>query len=331
MTLALGALGAAAAVVAGVPAPYLTGPALAVSAASLLGVPTGVPRRARDACVLVIGLGMGAGITPEAMATVAAWPASFAALAAALALTVAAGARLLTRRFGYDRDTAVLAALPGHLSYVLALGERLAGPSVAVMSVIQALRVLALTLLVPLALTLTTEGDLARAPDLGADMAPGTLLALAAVCALAGWLGERWGVPAAFLLAGMTISGALHLGGWVRGDVPAAVGVPAFVAMGALIGSRFSGVTPALLARAAAAGAAMIAVSGGIAAAAALAVSVSLGLPIAQTLIAFAPGGLETMAALAVLMGADPAYVAAHHAGRLLLLTVAVPVIMRRR
>jgi hypothetical protein len=42
-------------------------------------------------------------------------------------------------------------------------------------------------------------------------------------------------------------------------------------------------------------------------------------------MIAFAPGGLETMAALSIMLGADPAFTALHHVYRLLFLTFLVP------
>jgi uncharacterized membrane protein AbrB (regulator of aidB expression) len=45
-------------------------------------------------------------------------------------------------------------------------------------------------------------------------------------------------------------------------------------------------------------------------------------------MIAFAPGGLETMAAMAVMMHADTAYVGSHHVLRLLFLSVLMPLVM---
>lgn len=329
-TLAVGGLSALAAAALGAPAPFLTGPALGVAVASLLGLRTALPRGLRDACILVIGVGMGAGVTPEALATAAAWPGSLLALGASLVAITLGGAALLTRGFGYRRDAALLASLPGHLSYVLAMAERLRGPDLAVMAVIQSLRVLALTLLVPPVIAAATGAALSGVPDLSPDMAPLTLAGLLLACGAAGWLAARRQVPAGYLLAAMALSGGLHAGGWVEGDVPPWLAVPAFVVMGTMIGSRFSGVTPALLARAAGAGTALIAVSGALAVAPALAVSAAFGLPPAQTLIAFAPGGLETMAALAVLMDVDAAYVAVHHAGRMVLLTVLLPLALRR-
>ena len=57
---------------------------------------------------------------------------------------------------------------------------------------------------------------------------------------------------------------------------------------------------------------------------------VAEGVLAALVLIAFAPGGLETMAAMAVMMHVDATYVGAHHVIRLLFLSVFMPLLMRR-
>ncbi|WJY21262.1 AbrB family transcriptional regulator [Fontisubflavum oceani] len=58
---------------------------------------------------------------------------------------------------------------------------------------------------------------------------------------------------------------------------------------------------------------------------AALLVNQMTALPLTDLMIAFAPGGLETMAALSIMLGADPAFTALHHVYRLLFLTFLVP------
>jgi hypothetical protein len=55
-----------------------------------------------------------------------------------------------------------------------------------------------------------------------------------------------------------------------------------------------------------------------------------VGLPPAALLLAFAPGGVEVMAALAVETALEPAFVAAHHVFRLILLSALVPALLVR-
>ena len=55
----------------------------------------------------------------------------------------------------------------------------------------------------------------------------------------------------------------------------------------------------------------------------------TLELPFTQVWIAFAPGGLEAMAAMAIALGFDPAYVGTHHILRFIGLALVVPIWMR--
>ncbi|NRA87018.1 MAG: AbrB family transcriptional regulator [Rhizobiales bacterium] len=55
-----------------------------------------------------------------------------------------------------------------------------------------------------------------------------------------------------------------------------------------------------------------------------------IDLPFAQILIAFAPGGVEAMIAMALLLNIDPTFVAAHHIMRLFILIGLIPYFMWR-
>ena len=128
----------------------------------------------------------------------------------------------------------------------------------------------------------------------------------------------------------MVVSGLFHASSVSTGQLPEWLSVSAFIVMGTLIGSRFSGITLRALGNSLVAGLLATAVAAGISIVASITVSGLLGLPINHVLIAFAPGGVETMAAMAVLLQVDPSFVAVHHLSRLLLLTALVPVIIGR-
>ena len=203
-----------------------------------------------------------------------------------------------------NRDTAILSSLPGHLSYVLGLPTDTKG-DFATISVVQSTRVLSLTLLVPFAVSLMGYDTSVMALP-GAHM---TLLPLAVSIELALLLGlglARFRIPAALLLGGMIFSTVTHMSGLVVGHVPLWASIPALVLMGSLIGSRFAGASLQTLRRA-------------------------FGAGLAVTVIAFAPGGVESMAAMAIIMNADPTFVAAHHVWRLVILTFLAPLILGRR
>ena len=54
-----------------------------------------------------------------------------------------------------------------------------------------------------------------------------------------------------------------------------------------------------------------------------------LGLPFGQVWVAYAPGGVEAMAAMAIALGYDSAFVATHHLFRIILLLFLLPVLLK--
>ncbi|MFN2307534.1 MAG: AbrB family transcriptional regulator, partial [Paracoccaceae bacterium] len=68
-TLGIGIAGAALFWLIGFPAAVLTGPAAAVSMATVLGVRTAIPPLLRDAVFLTIGITIGSTVTPEVIET----------------------------------------------------------------------------------------------------------------------------------------------------------------------------------------------------------------------------------------------------------------------
>ncbi|MFD1745952.1 AbrB family transcriptional regulator [Rhizobium helianthi] len=323
LTAILGISGALIARSLGLPAPFLVGPAALVTLGSLSGLKLRVPMRLRDLAFLSVGLSMGAGVTPQVIAAAWAWPASFLMLITMSALLLFIVFIMLRRLFAYDAMTALLGACPGHLSYVLSLAAGVKSDLVSV-GVVQSVRVLALTLLVPLFVEMS--GTAPSEPVLVLKQISLPVLVLMALPAFAlGLLLQKWRVPAALLVGGMLISSGLHVSGLVEGAIPAWLQLPVYIVLGSMIGARFSGVRLADLSRAALAGSAVTLVAGVVSVAAALLVSLWLGIPLAAALIAFAPGGLETMAAMAVILHADPAYVGTHHIVRLVFLSFLMP------
>ena len=107
--------------------------------------------------------------------------------------------------------------------------------------------------------------------------------------------------------------------------------MPAFLVLGTLIGTRFSGMSLAVFRASLLAGLTTTLIAVALASIAALPVAWALGMPVPHVLAAFAPGGLETMIALSATMGASPGFVAACHIVRLLILTVMIPLALAHR
>ena len=314
----------------GMPAPWLSGPAVAVAAASIGGLKLGVPHLVRAAALVFLGATMGTAVTPDTLAQMARWPLSLAGLAVVVVAIMASIAFYLERVHGYDRATARLAGVPGALPFVLALAAESTGDARRI-AIIQMMRLLILLVCLPLVLTLAGAGGAAvvgtkAAP---ATVAIATLLAQIAVLLAAGTAGglifEKLGAPAGMLFGAMIASGLLYGSGLLSVAMPDWLMLPGFVVIGAMVGSNFAGTDLALLKSTVLAGVGSVLVGAGVALVCAWAVASILHLPVAQVWLAYAPGGVETMTIMALALGLDPAYVGAHHVARFLGLGLVVP------
>ena len=328
-TLAIGAAGALAAYLLRFPVYLLTGPALAVSLISLTGLRVRIAPLLRNIAFLFIGVGIGTSVDATAREAFLRWPLAFLLLGVMLVVALWSSARVLSRLFGFDAKTGVLAATPGHLTFVIGLAESTGADSVKI-SVTQSVRILALTLIVPFASMLMgvdfSHGLVRDIPT----MSIWHLLGVVALAIPLGLLLIRLRVPAGLLIGAMIVSSVGHLSELTPGTLTPYIALPCFVVVGTLIGSRFSGVTVEQLRRYLAAGLSTTLITVGIALLFAIPLAPFLNMPLAHVLVAFAPGGLETMIAMGAVLGANPGFVAACHVGRLLFLTVLVPAMLMR-
>jgi membrane AbrB-like protein len=141
-------------------------------------------------------------------------------------------------------------------------------------------------------------------------------------------LARLW-VPAGALLGAMIASAGLHASGLVHGRFPPPLVILGFVATGSVIGARFRGTTLATIART---------VPGALVSSL-LALTVSalfaalgtrlLDLSFGQLWLAYSPGGVEAMAAMAPVLNLEPAFVGAHHILRILGLNLISPIWLR--
>ena len=326
-TIGAGLAGAALAALVGVPAGALVGSTLAVAGVAAAGLRVGLPRPARDLAFATIGVSLGSGIDERLFDQIGTWTASLAILVASLAATILAGRAVLTRGFGLDAQTATLASSPGTMSNAIAIAADGHGDASAVMF-LQLMRLLVLVVAVP-PLAVALDGSASGTGGTMAAMSLPELAALLAIALVLGMLGTRAGLPAAALLSGMIVSATGHAFGWVHGVAPAWAIFLAFATTGAVLGSRMSRVTGGQLARYAVAGLASVATALLLSLGFAVLAQLLTGLPFGQIWIAYAPGGVEAMAAIGLSLGYDPAYVAVHHFARILALVLIVPLALK--
>jgi membrane AbrB-like protein len=312
----------------GVPAGWLTG---AMAAAALSGFVR--PWRGPSEPVVTIGMVLsgaiiGAAATPEALAAAARYPGSLAFLLLSLVLTVALTGAFLARFGGWSRLDALLAAAPGALSAVMAVARE-ATDGLARISIIQMFRLFMLIAAAPSLLVAAGVGaqqaGFAIQPPSWGDAA--IMLAAGGLVGLGFW---RIGIVAPFILGSTLASVVLHGADLVKGALPTPLAIIAFVVLGGMIGARIGAMRPraimGLLPLAVGAFLISTAVGALMAWPAALVAGVGYG----AAFVAFAPGGLEAMALLAVVLGLDPLYVGAHHLVRFLAVGLLLPLAVRR-
>lgn len=328
-TLLLGTGGAAVAWGLSAPVFMLLGPAIAVSLAALGGARVDIAPRLRDLCFLILGLAVGGSFDADALAAMVRWPLAFAFMALVMWAILITCRAVLIRWFRFEARSAVLAAAPGHLSFVVGMAADI-GADLARISITQSVRLLSLTILVPfVALLLGIDVATNIAPQ-GETMQIGYLAVLAVLGVLVGLLFRRISMPAPLLMGAMFVAALGKLGGITSGVLPEWLILPAYLVLGSLIGTRFAGMTFADLRGGLAAGLLVTFVAIIFASAAALPVAWALGLPVAHVLVAFSPGGLETMIAMGAMLGVVPGFVAACHIARLVVLTFLLPVMLGR-
>ncbi|WOI57086.1 AbrB family transcriptional regulator [Palleronia sp. LCG004] len=319
--------GAALATLLGLPAGALIGSTLGVAAATAMGFRVAVPSRLRDVAFALIGISLGSGIDEDVFGQIGQWTLSLAILVVALIATMAAGIVVLDRVFGLDRETGALASSPGTMSNAIAIAVDGRGDATAVMF-LQLMRLFVLVVAVP-PLAVFLDGGGSAAPGQIDPMGWVPLLAVFALSLTLGTIGGRVGFPAASLLGGMLVSAGAHAFGLAHGGAPGWLVMLAFAITGAVLASRLERIGRGQIRRYAVAGAASVGIALLLSLVFAMVVKALTGLPFGQVWIAFAPGGIEAMAAIGLSLGYDPAYIAIHHFARIFALVLIVPAFLR--
>ena len=112
-TLIVAALGGAVLHLIGFPAGLVSGSVLAVAIAALAGRPMQVATPIARLTFVLVGISLGAVVTPETLKGIATWPLSIAALAVATVCMIVAATSYLRFVHGWDALSALLGASPG--------------------------------------------------------------------------------------------------------------------------------------------------------------------------------------------------------------------------
>lgn len=329
LTFAIAGGGAAVFAALGLPLPMLLGPMLACLAAALMGARLAGSGQLGVFMRTFLGVAVGASITPQVVSRLGDIAVSLAMVPLFVCVIALVGYPLFRRVFGFDHATAWYGAMPGGLQDMLVFGEE-AGGDVRALSLIHATRVLVIVTVAPLMMSMAWGLDLSQPP--GTPIAQTSLREIAVMVA-AGYLGwkiaERLGLFGASILGPMILATILSLTGIIHARPPAEIIQAAQFFIGMSVGVKYVGITLREL---------RVDVTAGLAYTLALALIslifietlVSLGLaPALEAFLAFLPGGQAEMVVIAIIAGADLAFVVSHHLLRLVLVILLAPVAAR--
>ena len=329
-TLLIAAVGGVAFTLIGVPAGLVSGSMLVTAVAALMGRPMRVPLPLARVCFVLIGILLGAVVTPATLRGIATWPLSITVLAVSSAVMIVATTGYLRLVHRWEPLSALLGASPGSMAQALALAAEF-GANMRGIAIVQTMRVLLVTIGLPSGLALfglAASGIPPAPPGAGSSLAE---LAILVAVSTAGAVLVHWlRFPGGLLYGAMAASAVLHGADVVHVTLPWWLGSSAVVLLGGLVGSRFANTSLAMLLEYfwAALGSAAVAIA---VSAAFVLVVVSLSpFRASDVLIAFAPGAQDTMMVLALALHLDPVYVGAHHLTRFLIVTFSVALAARR-
>lgn len=329
ITHGIAALGVAVFKLLGLPLPWLLGPITACLIAALLGVRMkGVPF-VNNAMRSILGVAVGATFTTALVISMAEMWTTLLFVPVMVFLIGLVGVPYFQRLWGFDFATSYYSAMPGGLQDMLLFGEE-AGGDVRALSLIHATRVMVIVVALPFILKGYWGVDLSNPPGVPAATLPISQLVVMAVAGLAGWqIAKRVGLFGASILGPMIFAIILALTGVLQNRPPAEAIWAAQFFIGMTVGTKYAGVTGEEVRRDVAAALGFCVILLILAAVFVEIIHMFSLAPPMETLLAFAPGGQAEMTVLALIAGADMAFVIAHHVLRIVTVIIGAPIAAR--
>jgi membrane AbrB-like protein len=332
-TLSIATLGGITLNWLGFPAGLVTGSLLGVATAALCGRPVHIPVPLSRVISVVVGISLGAVVSPETLKGLVAFPLSVLVLAISTLCMIIATSSYLRFVHGWDAQSALFGSSPGALAQVMTLASEYKADLRAI-AIVQTMRVVALTLGIPAALAyfgLTVEGGglMARFIAAGPPSIP-ELAVLVAASTVTALVFFKLRLPGGLMFGSMLASAILHGAGFIHSILPWWVAYAAVIGIGAVTGSRFANTDPYTLLRFLGAALGSFAVAMVVASLSVLALAMLMSVRPADAVLAFAPGAQDTMMVLALALHLDPVFVGALQLSRFLLVSMLVPFLAHR-
>ena len=328
-SLMLGLTGGAIAAWFDLPLAWMLGALIFTMVLSLGGVEISLPKSFKTSCRMMVGVILGASVTPETLSRVGEWPLSLALVVTGICVMAALSTLYYRYVARFDMLTSVSASLPGAISTIPMIAMQM-GADPKKMVLPHLFRITLIILIIPPLFTLwqgNPAGQLGPA-DNGIDWW-GENIWLLLIVPGAWYLGRLIRLPIPELTGPMMLAAVLSL--WGYGIVlPDWLFAVTFVVLGASIGGRFYRMKLSILfgiGRHALAGNIVTLLTTGLVA---LVIHWVAGVPLPVALLAVVPGGIAEMAILATALGVDPVFVTFHQIFRSVLINSIAPFLLAR-
>src|SRR5712672_492207 len=323
-TLAIGTAGGTLFLLLNLPGGLISGAMIAVGVAAIAGRPLTMPPILTQSVLLLLGISLGSLVSRQLIQHMSSYPLTIGLLALATFCSTLASSIYLQRFHGWDQTSAFLAGSPGALSQIIVLAAE-KGADVPAIAVVQTMRVIILTAALPLLLAMTGIAPSSPPAAAVAITSPLELAALIAASVAAALLLRLIRFPASWMFGAMIGSSVLHGTGLIEGGLPPWVRGVALVGIGALIGARFARMKVKTLLGHVNAALGSFAIAIVISAIFVAVILLTTHVRFADIVVAFAPGAMDAMLALALTLHIDPIFVGAHHLSRFVFVSITTP------
>lgn len=331
LTLLIGIVGGISAEQLAVPLPWLLGPLATTAIASVAGLRTSSSKHVLAPARTFLGVAIGASFTPALLGRIDEMAFSLAFLPVYLAVLALIGFPFFHRICKFDKPTAYYSTMPGGLPDMIAFGAA-AGADVRILSIVQATRAFAVVVILPLFLSLALSIEFSRGQSVGSHWADIPLQEefLILTCAFGGWLiAAKLRVKGATIIGPMLAAAVMSMTGLISHRPPVEIMIIAQLVVGISIGCRYAGADRRVIIIAAAAAVGFCMLIFMLAAAFAGVISIFGDIDFLDTILAYAPGGQAEMTLLAIIVGADAAFVSLHHVCRVFIVVIGAPIAQR--
>ena len=301
------------------PLPWMLGPLTAMAVCNFARTALRAPRGGREIGQVLIGTALGLYFTPAvAREVISYWHLLLLAGLFAIALGALAG-WILSRTAGIDRTTAFFASVAGGAAEMTILGERF-GARPDRVALAQSLRILAVVVVVPAALTYSGVRGSEVFQPATLPLAWDKLALLLGIAAIAAFALDATGMPNAFMFGPLAVVVGLTASDLHFSAMPSLLSNGAQVLLGCALGARFQRRSLQSSPRFVAGVLVSVAFAMAVAAAFALALAWMSGLPPASLVLATAPGGIAEMCITAKILQLGVPLVTAAHVTRVVVL-----------